>query len=98
MTHRLGHTEEGDSVGGVQQCSKSPPFCRWQNEQADLGHAIVAVDVMANTLSHPKVDVAHFWTTRWRFGGFAPSNTPGSAADALEVSADQDPSSFGIVG
>ena len=84
----------------LAECSNAQirSFCRWQNEQADLGHAIVAVDVMANILSHPKVDVAHFWTTRWRFGGFAPSNTPGSAADALEVSTDQDSLIFGIVG
>lgn len=40
---------------------------------------------MANALSHPRVDVAHFWTTRWRFGGFAPTNNPGSVADALNV-------------
>ena len=59
---------------------------RWQNGQADLGHALVAFDVMANTLSHPRVDVAHFWTTRWRFGGFSPSNNQGSVADALQVS------------
>ena len=51
-----------------------------------MGHALVAFDVMANVLSHPRVDVAHFWTTRWRFGGFAPSNNEGSAADALWVS------------
>ena len=60
--------------------------CRWQNGQADLGHALVAFDIMANVLSHPRVDVAHFWTTRWRFGGFAPSNNEASAADALWVS------------
>ena len=59
---------------------------RWQNGQADLGHALVAFDILANVLSHPRVDVAHFWTTRWRFGGFAPSNNEGSAADALWVS------------
>ena len=58
---------------------------RWSNAQADLGHALVAFDVMANALSHPRVDVAHFWTTRWRFGGFAPTNNPGSCADALNV-------------
>ena len=63
-----------------------PASCRWQNGQADLGHALVAFDIMANVLSHPRVDVAHFWTTRWRFGGFAPSNNEGSAADALWVS------------
>ena len=61
--------------------------CRWQNGQSDLGHALVAFDVMANTLSHPRVDVAHFWTTRWRFGGFSPSNNKGSVADALWVCA-----------
>lgn len=59
--------------------------CRWQNGQADLGHALVAFDVMANALSHPRVDVAHFWTTRWRFGGFSPSNNQGSVADTLWV-------------
>lgn len=84
----------------VAECSNAHSclFCRWQNERADLGHALVALDVMANILSHPKVDVAHFWTTRWRFGGFAPSNNPGSAADALEVRADQDCPMYGIVG
>lgn len=60
-------------------------MCRWDNSQADLGHALVAFDIMANALSHPRVDVAHFWTTRWRFGGFAPTNNPGSVADALNV-------------
>ncbi|EIE20640.1 hypothetical protein COCSUDRAFT_57209 [Coccomyxa subellipsoidea C-169] len=56
---------------------------KWSNSQADLGHALVAFDIMANALSHPRVDVAQFWTTRWRFGGFAPTNNPGSVADAL---------------
>lgn len=58
---------------------------RWQNGQADVGHALVAFDSMATVLSHPRVDVAHFWTTRWRYGGFAESNNPGSVADTLNV-------------
>ena len=67
-------------------------LCRWSNTQADLGHALVAFDIMANALSHPRVDVAHFWTTRWRYGGFAPTNNPGSVADALNVSLTSSPS------
>lgn len=57
---------------------------RWQNSQADLGHGLVAFDTMASALSHPRVDAALFWTTRWRFGGFSATNAAGSVADALQ--------------
>ncbi len=83
----MSGTQEGVIELAGCRNAQSGLLCRWQNEQADLGHAIVALDVMANILSHPKVDVALFWTSRWRYGGFAPSNNPGSVADALEVSA-----------
>lgn len=60
-------------------------LCRWQNSKADLGHGLVAFDAVANLLSHPRVDAALFWTTRWRFGGFGATNQAASAADALQV-------------
>lgn len=58
---------------------------RWQNSKADLGHGLVAFDAVANVLSHPRVDAALFWTTRWRYGGFGETNQAASAADALQV-------------
>lgn len=55
----------------------------WPGQIATLGHAIATFDIMAQLLSHPLVDVAHVWTTRWRTG--YPTIIPASSTDALQA-------------
>ena len=48
---------------------------------ANLGLGLATFDMMAQLLSHPLVDVAHLWTTRWR------TSYPGSYSGASNFEA-----------
>ena len=60
---------------------------KWSREVATLGHGIATFDIMANALGHSRMDVCHFWNTRWK-----PQDShdgepvrPGGGSDALKV-------------
>ncbi len=38
---------------------------KWQNWQADTGHALVMFELMGTLLAAPRVDTAIHWTTHW---------------------------------
>lgn len=58
----------------------------WSNAKADLGHALVTVDLMASQLAYYKTDYVLFWNTRWRTSYNDESAAPGSVVDAMWVS------------
>ncbi|KAK9834900.1 hypothetical protein WJX81_007315 [Elliptochloris bilobata] len=70
---RLAFTE----VGAIDWGGK------WGNYPASLGMGICVFDIMAQLLSHPLVDDAHVWTTRWRTGSPSPAQKAGYF-DALQ--------------
>eukprot|EP00884_Botryococcus_braunii_P017462 jgi/Botrbrau1/439/Bobra.110_2s0088.1 len=55
----------------------------WNNGKADLGHALVTVDLLASQLAYYKTDYVFFWNTRWRTSYNEESTAPGSVVDAF---------------
>lgn len=58
----------------------------WPTYPCTLGMGIATFDIMAQILSHPLVDVAHVWTTRWKTGTPNPWGSA-SSEDSLTVRA-----------
>ena len=58
---------------------------KWPQDNATLGHGIVAFEIMAGALAHPRVDTAQFWNTRWKTGGSSGLSAPSSCCNALRV-------------
>ena len=54
---------------------------------ATLGHGIVTFDIMANALSHARMDACQFWNTRWKPQADHDGDPvrPGGGSDALKV-------------
>ena len=58
----------------------------WPTYPCTVGMGIATFDIMAQILSHPLVDVAHVWTTRWKTGTPNPWGSA-SSEDSLTVRA-----------
>ena len=48
--------------------SLSPHAGKWGAYPATLGMGLCTFDILAQIISHPLVDDAMIWTTRWRTG------------------------------
>ncbi|KAK9823048.1 hypothetical protein WJX81_003290 [Elliptochloris bilobata] len=48
---------------------------KWPGYPCNLGMGIATFDILAQLISHPAVDDAHVWTTRWRTGAPNPSQS-----------------------
>ncbi|KAK9835997.1 hypothetical protein WJX81_004851 [Elliptochloris bilobata] len=58
---------------------------KWQNWQADTGHALVLFDLLGSILSQPRVDAAIHWTSHWSSQAWPAldDDMPGAVVDTL---------------
>ncbi|KAK9834894.1 hypothetical protein WJX81_006971 [Elliptochloris bilobata] len=67
----------------VTECAAIDWGGKWQQDEATLGHGLVAFEIMVNALSHPRVDACHFWNTRWKTSSCSGLAAPSSCCNAL---------------